>query len=95
MKEAKLKTAINGFRYNTDTAIKVGSYETPLQRTDLSYWRATLYMTSVACRYFLVGYGQKMTRFATELGKHAWSDGTVLVPLSNEAAEEWIGSYLK
>jgi hypothetical protein len=52
-------------------------------------------MTKVACRYFLVGYGQKMTRFATEFGKHAWSDGTVLVPLSNEAADEWIGSYLK
>lgn len=89
-----MKTIINGFRFDTERSIKIGSYTTPLPEGNFEYWSATLYRTKSARQYFLVGAGMHMTRFAAERGRHAWDKGSALTPMSPQAAYEWAEMYL-
>lgn len=88
-----MKAIINGFRYDTDKAIKVGSASNGYGR-DLSSWDATLYVTKTARRYFLAGRGGPMTRYARSLGDNNTSGGEQIDPMSKEQALAWAEQYL-
>lgn len=89
-----MKRAVNGFRFDTERSIKIGSYTTPLPESNFEYWTATLYKTKTARQYFLVGSGMHMTRFGAAAGKHVWEPGEALTPMTREAAREWAEAYL-
>jgi len=88
---------IDGLRYDTETAIEIGSYDHGCYpgSGDFSHWSATLYKTPRSGRFFVYGEGGAMTQFA-----HSCSDGRSscggknLIPLSSEEAQEWAESYL-
>jgi hypothetical protein len=92
-----MRAIINGFRYDTAKAIKIGQGGSDgyTSSSDFSYWSATLYRTPRAGRYFLAGAGGPMTRWAksVENGRgHIGSEG--IIPLEPQEAREWAERYL-
>jgi hypothetical protein len=88
-----MKKIINGFRYDTDKAIPIGSY-CHGYRNDFSSWEATLYVTKTARRYFLAGSGGPMTQYARWTGSNSLSGGEGINPMTKEDALEWAEQYL-
>lgn len=83
-----MKKIINGVRYDTDVAVVIGTGTiTGLAPGDFSWWRATLYVTPKAGRYFLAGEGGSMTRFFK-------SGGADLQPMTREEALAWAEGHL-
>lgn len=91
-----MKAIINGLRYDTDKAIRVGGCDNPHVEsvTDFSYWSADLYMTPRSHRYFIAGEGGPMTMFRTTTGQNSWSSGAKIIPMSKKEAFEWAETYL-
>jgi hypothetical protein len=90
-----MKTIINGTRYDTDKATKIGyAYGGSEFVTDFSYWTATLYVTPRSKRYFLAGQGGPMTRFRRTVAPSQWTGGEALIPLDEAEALEWAEKYL-
>lgn len=89
-----MKKVINGLRYNTEKAVKIGEYYTSgIGRNDFNYWEAALYKTPRSGRFFLAGEGHGMTRFAGTYGNmQGWGEG--LEPMSKEEALAWAEQYL-
>jgi len=88
-----MKAIINGFRYDTEKAIKVGSHSYGYGN-DFSAWSATLYVTKTARRYFLAGSGGPMSRYGRSTGQNETSGGERIDPMSKEQALEWAEQYL-
>lgn len=88
-----MKKIINGVRYDTDKAELIGKYETNRGRNDFSWFKAALYVTPKARRYFLAGEGGPMTRFAKPLDNGA-TYGEGLFPMEPTEAREWAEQYL-
>jgi hypothetical protein len=91
-----MKKIINGFRYDTEKAIEVGTHKHGHYpgSGDFSHWKATLYKTPRAGMYFLAGEGGGMTRFACHPASGGSCGGEKLIPMSKEEALEWAGQYL-
>ena len=88
-----MKKIINGLRYDTKTAIEVGSYDNGFPTTDFQSWSATLYKTPRSGAFFLAGEGGAMTGFASHSGNSSgW--GEKLRPMTKEEALEWAEQYL-
>ena len=89
-----MKAAIEGFRYNSDTANLIGEFDNlgkgAESREDMHHWRAALYITPVAKRYFLAGEGGAMTRFCPP----GQERGHRIIPLTPLQAFEWAQRYL-
>jgi len=90
-----MKKTLHGLIFDTDRAIKIGSYTTPFNPDDFNYWSASLYKTQSSERYFLAGSGMQMTRFGARNGKHVWTTGPDIIPITRETAIEWAKKYLK
>jgi len=82
-----MKATINGVRYNTETAtwICAGSGYGPL-----ALWTAILYRTPRVRRFFLVGSGGPMTRFAAQ-GRFETGDG--LHPMTYSDAHLFVFTF--
>ena len=76
-----MRKIINGMRYDTEKAIKIGTYCAPGSTTDFYWYEATLYKTPRSHRFFLAGEGSAMSRFA-------------IIPLEDGEALEWAEKYL-
>lgn len=88
-----MKSIINGFRYDTDKAIKIGSASYGYGG-DFSAWSATLYVTPRARRYFLAGSGGPMSRYGRASGLNETSGGERIDPMTKEQALAWAEQYL-
>lgn len=88
-----MKAIINGFRYDTDKAIKIGSASYGYGN-DFSAWRASLYVTKTARRYFLAGSGGPMSRYGRSTGQNESSGGERIDPMTKEEALTWAEQYL-
>ena len=88
-----MRKILNGLRYDTDKADLIGeaSYG---NGGDFRHFRAGLYKTPRAGRYFLAGEGGPMSRFAQSTGLNEWSGGEDIIPLDEEDAREWAEQYL-
>lgn len=88
-----MKKIINGLRYDSEKAICVGSdsYSNP---SDFHYWEETLYKTPRAGRFFVVGEGGPMSRYAKTIGQNQWSGGSDLIPLNKAEAMRWCEEHL-
>jgi len=91
-----MKKIINGLRYDTTNAIKIGGYDHGSYpgSGDFSHWSATLYKTPRSGRFFLHGEGGAMTRFAEHSPYGGACGGEKLIPMSREEAQKWAETYL-
>jgi hypothetical protein len=91
-----MKAIINGKRFNSDTAIKIGEGGSHwnVSRTDFSFWEATLYRTPRSGAYFLAGKGGPMTRWAKSAGNNSYTGSSGILPLARAEALEWAEKYL-
>ena len=92
----KMKKIIDGFRYDTDKAIEVGSHDHGSYpgSGDFSHWSATLYKTPRAGKFFLAGEGGGMTRFAEHSPYGGRCGGSKIIPMSKEEALAWAEQHL-
>lgn len=90
-----MKAIINGLRYDTAKAIKIGSACSSGGRSSSRWWDETLYRTPRSGRYFLAGEGGPASRWATSLGVgQGWNEGSGIRPLDEASAREWAEEYL-
>ena len=84
-----MKKIINGIQYDTDKANLIGEVESRKGKSDIRYWYESLYKTPRRGRYFIVGKGGPMTKWARHLGTQTYGYGESIVPLSDRSAFEW------
>jgi hypothetical protein len=83
-----MKAIINGRRYDTAKAIKVGRMSVG-NADDLGQFSQELYRTPVSGRFFLAGSGGPRSQYAEYLGENSWSGGEKIIPLDRKAAIKW------
>lgn len=94
-----MKKVIDGLRYDTEKAIKIGTADslglTADSTSDFKYWKATLYKTPRSGRYFLAGSGGPMTMFSKPCGGNATSGGEDIFQMSADDALRWAEQNLE
>lgn len=93
-----MKKTIQGLRYNTEKATRIGRFCNGKDRSDFEYWDASLYVTLRNAHYFIAGEGGPMTRFGVALKHSIEWDGTPgerLEPISKDNAYRWAKIYLE
>ena len=93
-----MKKIINGKRYDTEKAIKIGEYNNlgagVDSTTDFAFWEAALYRTPRSGQFFLAGEGNAMSRFSQSAGQNSWTGGSDIIPMTRAEALEWAERYL-
>jgi hypothetical protein len=88
-REKQMKAIINGLRYDTATAVEIGSANAGLGRGDFRWYDEALYRTPRSGRYFLAGEGGALTRYSQSVPGGGSTSGKRIVTLSPEEALEW------
>ena len=83
---------INGKRYNTESAAKLGEISEGQGYRDFSFWRETLYRTRSG-NYFIHGEGGGYSKYAEVNGDNR-EYGEKIIPLSYEEAQKWVEKAL-
>ncbi len=83
-----MKKIINGRRYDTAAAKKIGKWDNGLPGGDFDYISETLYQKRTG-EYFLHGDGGARSWCATSTADGWQSGGEKIRPLSDEEAREW------
>jgi hypothetical protein len=89
-----MKKIINGAKYDTATAKKLGEWTNGHRYGEFSYYEESLYRTKSG-RYFLYGSGGAMTKYAVSSGDNSWGGGSQIITMSREAAMEWAEEHLE
>jgi hypothetical protein len=88
-----MKAIINGIRYDTEKAQRLGEWSSGHPRTDFHRADEALYKTPVSGRYFLAGEGGGLSVYATVSGQgRGW--GERIIPLSRREALEWAETHM-
>ena len=87
-----MKKVIDGKRYDTGTAKKMGA-DGYSNRRDFNYWYETLYRKSTG-EFFLYGEGGPASKYAETIGQNEWSGGEKIIPLTIESAKKWAEDHL-
>lgn len=88
-----MKKIINGKKYNTETAQKMGGRDNGYAVNDFNYMIETLYRKKTG-EFFLHGEGGGLSRYASAYGDSmGW--GEQIIPLTEKEAEEWAEDRLK
>lgn len=87
-----MQKVIEGKRYDTRTAVEIGSREY-LNRTDFQYVSETLYRKKTG-EYFLAGEGGAMTDYAVQTATGGWTGGEKIFPLTLDAAKAWVEKHM-
>ena len=82
---------INNRRYNTETAKKLGYWESDQDYRGLYHEEEVLYRNK-AGNYFLYGYGGAGSKYSQQIGVNEWSSGESILPLEDLRYE---ASYTK
>jgi len=78
---------INGAKYNTESAKKIGSKE--IGESGNSTWtKETLYRTNSG-KYFLHGEGGEETKYRAHIGNNRWYCGEEIIALDRVTAQTW------
>lgn len=89
-----MKKIINGRKYDTDTATKVGEWCNTPDTRQFGYVCETLYRKRNG-EYFLHGEGGAASKYSRDYGDNRWGFGEVIIPLTFEAAMEWAEANLE
>ena len=87
-----MKKIINGKKYDTDTAKRIGRREEN-PANNLDYFFQTLYRKKTG-EFFLLGEGGPRTIYGQPSESGGWRSGEKIIPLSYEDAQEWAEEYL-
>jgi hypothetical protein len=87
-----MKKIINGKRYDTATAKKIGDASHGSNR-DFRYWYEALYQKKTG-EFFLYGEGGPSSKYSRSTGQNEWSGGEEINPLTLAEAQEWGEKYL-
>ena len=88
-----MKKIINGSKYDTATAKKIGAWSNGNYTNDINYCSEDLYRTR-AGKYFIHGKGGPMSKYATSGGNNSWGWGEAIEPVTRQAAMEWAEEHL-
>ena len=83
-----MEKIINGKSYNTETAIKCGSWANSNNFRDFDYVEETLYRKKTG-EFFLHGEGGADSKYARVLQQNQWGSGEEIMPLSYKEAQKW------
>lgn len=87
-----MKKIINGRRYDTDTAKRLGN-DWYSNRRDFAFYEETLYRKNTG-EFFLHGEGGPASKYAQAIGMNEWSGGERIMPLTVEEAQAWAEKHL-
>ena len=87
-----MKKIINGKMYNTETATKLGAWDSG-DVGSLYYAEETLYQKRTG-EFFLFGDGGPGTRYAKRVGNSTWCGGEMIIPLTYQEAADWAEKHL-
>ncbi|MCD8148624.1 MAG: hypothetical protein LUE92_03455 [Clostridiales bacterium] len=88
-----MKKIINRKKYDTETAERIGTYQTRDDRRDFSCVRETLYRKRTG-EYFLYGEGGPKTEYARQVGQTTWAGGCEIIPYTEDEAKKWSEKHL-
>lgn len=83
-----MKKIINGKLYDTETAVKVGEYESSCGRSDSGWYAEGLYQKKTG-EFFLYGEGNEASPYSKSCGQNSLCGGESIVPLTISEAKEW------
>lgn len=83
-----MKKIINGKKYDTETAKKVGFTCSSLSRKDFSFWEEELYKKKSG-EFFLHGSGGPASQYSKRVDMTRWSGDERIIPLTEEKAKKW------
>lgn len=86
-----MKKIINGKKYDTATAQKLGFFDN--NELGFSSVEESLYRKRTG-EFFLLGEGGPMSKYAVSTGGGNWAGGTAIIPLSWESARAWAEEHL-
>ena len=87
-----MKKIINGKRYDTETAEKIGVWDNSRSISDFDCCEETLYRKRTG-EFFIHGGGGARTKYAKEeYGMYGW--GEAIIPLTYDEAREWAETHL-
>jgi hypothetical protein len=84
-----MKKIIKGRRYDTEKAEEIAEFNNGLSYSDFRYCSETLYRTKRG-RWFLVGIGGAMSRWAQRHGDGSRSGGDGLQYFEPNEAKDWL-----
>lgn len=88
-----MKKIIEGRKYNTDTATKVGTWDNEYGASDFNYVEETLYRKQNG-EFFIHGEGGANSRYAKSAGLNSWTGGEMIEPQTFESARKWAEEHL-
>ena len=86
-----MRKVIEGKRYDTDAAEKIGS-DSFSNYGDLTYWSEEIYRTKKG-NWFLAGEGGALTRYARGVGQNEVGGGSAIIPLTRGKALAWLEAH--
>lgn len=87
-----MRKIIGGKLYDTDTATKVGYYDSGLSVYDFRHYSERLYKKRTG-EFFLYGSGGPRTRYATIDGSGAQMGGEKIIPITLSEAKRWVEDH--
>lgn len=89
-----MQKIIKGKKYDTETAIKLGTWNNSYSYGDIQYIEESLYKKRTG-EFFLYGEGGPCTKYAEISGANSWSGGQKIMPLDYIEARKWGEEHLK
>jgi hypothetical protein len=80
-----MQQIIDGLKYDTEKADKIGDLDNGYYANDFNHWHGTLYRTKKRKHYFLAGRGGPMSMFARSCGNSTSGSTGIIVLDSCEA----------
>lgn len=88
-----MKKIINGKKYDTETAQKMGWWSANYSVSDFHFYEETLFRKRTG-EFFLHGSGNAASKYARRIEMNSWGGGEEIIPLTYEAAREWAEEHL-
>ena len=88
-----MKRIINGRRYDTSTAEKIGEWDNGLGCGEFEHCSEALYRKRTG-EFFLYGVGGAMTNYAESCSDGSYSGGEIICPYTEAEAREWCENHL-
>lgn len=88
-----MKKIINGKKYDTETAEKVGYYSDGRSWRDFGHFEETLYRKKTG-EFFLFGEGGAASKYGVYIGDNSFGSGDRIIPMSEDDAKAWAEARL-
>lgn len=87
-----MKQIINGKKYDTETAKKLGDYSNGRSRSDFAFCEEELYIKKTG-EFFIYGCGGPLSKYSVPEGNGVSGDSKI-IPLTENEAKKWAEANL-